>query len=237
MSATEPEPEPAITTRDVTFPFGGQSRAAYFARPAGDGPFPGVVVIHEIVGLNENIRDVTRRLARAGYVALAVDLFAGHNRTICMFRLLASQIRNSSGSRSVHELRAALSYLAAQPTVDAARLGAIGFCLGGGFAIAWACGDDRLKAIAPFYGMRTTPLSALERSCPVVGSYPDHDFSTSSARMLEQRLTRYGIAHDIKVYAGAQHSFFNDRYPAHYNAAASEDAWRRVLAFFDEHMH
>ncbi|HEX6799553.1 MAG TPA: dienelactone hydrolase family protein [Ktedonobacterales bacterium] len=231
------EPEAAITTGDVTFPFNGESRPAYVARPQGDGPFPGVVVIHEIVGLNENIRDVTRRLARAGYAALAVDLFAGRgNRTLCMWRLLASQIRNSPGSRGVSELRAALSYLAAQPEVDATRLGAVGFCLGGGYAIAWACGDGRLKAIAPFYGMRTTPLSALARSCPVVGSYPDHDISTCSSRMLERRLTRYGIAHDIKVYAGAQHSFFNDRYPAHYNAAASEDSWRRVLAFFDEHV-
>lgn len=235
MSTAEPNPEPAITAADVAFSFDGESRPAYLARPDGDGPFPGVVVIHEIVGLNENIRDVARRLARAGYAALAVDLFAGRNRTLCMFRFLASQIRNSPKGRSVSELRAALSYLAAQPGVDTARLGAVGFCLGGGYAIAWACGDDRLKAIAPFYGMRTTPLSALARSCPVVGSYPDHDFSTASAGMLEQRLTRYGIAHDIKVYSGAQHSFFNDRYPAHYNAAA-EDSWRRVLAFFDEHV-
>ncbi len=228
------EPEVPITTRDVTFPFAGETRAAYLARPKGDGLFPGVVVIHEIVGLNENIRDVTRRLAREGYAALAVDLFAGRNRTLCMFRFLASQIRNSPESRGVRELRAALSYLAAQPVVDDARLGAVGFCLGGGFAIAWACGDDRLKAIAPFYGMRTTPLSVLARSCPVVGSYPDHDFSTSSGRTLDTRLAQYDIAHDIKVYAGAQHSFFNDRNPARYNAEASEDAWRRVLAFFAE---
>ena len=230
------EPEPAITTDDVTFSFNGESRPAYLARPDGDGPFPGVVVIHEIVGLNENIRDVVRRLARAGYAALAVDLFAGRNHALCMFRFLASQIRNSSGNRSVKELRAALSYLAGQPGVDAARLGAVGFCLGGGYAIAWACGDDRLKAIAPFYGMRTTPLSALARSCPVVGSYPDHDVTTCTAGMLQRRLTRYGIAHDVKTYAGAKHSFFNDRYPAHYNAAAAEDSWHRVLAFFDEHV-
>lgn len=236
MSTAEPGSEPAITAADVTFPFNAEARAAYVARPADGGPYPGIVVIHEIVGLNENIRNVTRRLARAGYAALAVDLFAGRNHTLCMFRYLASQIRNSPQGGSIKELRAALSYLAAQPGVDATRLGAIGFCLGGGYAIAWACGDDRLKAIAPFYGMRTTPLSALARSCPVVGSYPDHDVSTRSAGMLEKRLTRYGIAHDIKVYAGAQHSFFNDRYPAHYNAVASEDAWRRVLAFFDEHV-
>lgn len=231
------EPEPAITTRDVSFSFGGKPRAAYLAQPAGDGPFPGLVVIHEIFGINDNIRDVARRLARAGYAALAVDLYSGNgNRRLCMYRLLASQIFNSPTGRNVTELRAALSYLAAQPGVDDARLGAVGFCLGGGFAIAWACGDDRLKAIAPFYGMRTTPLSALARSCPVVGSYPDHDFSTPTAGKLERRLTRYGIAHDIKIYAGAKHSFFDDRSPAHYNAAAAEDSWRRLLAFFAEHI-
>lgn len=236
MSTAEPAPTPAITTEDITFPFNGESRAAYVARPAGDGLFPGVVVIHEIVGLNENIRDVTRRLARAGYAALAVDLFAGRNRPLCMFRFLASQIRNSPGGRSVKELRAALSYLAAQQGVDDAHLGAVGFCLGGGYAIAWACGDDRLRAIAPFYGMTPSPLSALARSCPVVGSYPERDFTASRGRTLDARLTQYGIAHDVKIYPGAQHSFFNDRYPAHYNAAAAEDSWRRVLAFFDEHV-
>lgn len=231
------EPEMAITTRDVTFPFGSESRVAYLARPSGDGPLPGVVVIHEIVGLNENIRDVTRRLAREGYSALAVDLFAGRgNRTLCMFRFLASQIRNSPHGRGVQELRAALSYLAAQPGVDGARLGAVGFCLGGGYALAWACGDDRLKAIAPFYGMTPSPLSALARSCPVVGSYPERDWSAARGRMLDARLAQYGVAHDVKIYAGAQHSFFNDRYPARYNAAASEDAWSRMLAFFAEHI-
>src|SRR5579864_779330 len=92
MSTADHDPEPAIATDDVTFSFTGQSRPAYLARPQGNGPFPGVVVIHEIVGLNENIRDVTRRLARVGYAALAVDLFAGRNRTLCMFRFLASQI-------------------------------------------------------------------------------------------------------------------------------------------------
>ncbi len=230
------ESEAAITTRDVTYPFAGDSRAAYLARPVGDGPFPGVVVIHEIVGLNENIRDITRRLAREGYTSLAVDLFAGRNRTLCMFRFLASQIRNSPQGRSVQELRAALSYLAAQPAVDGARLGAVGFCLGGSYVIAWACGDDRLRAIAPFYAMTPSPLSALARSCPVVGSYPERDWTAARGRTLDTLLTQYGVAHDVKMYAGAQHSFFNDRNPARYNATASGDAWERMLAFFEEHV-
>jgi carboxymethylenebutenolidase len=107
--------------------------------------------------------------------------------------------------------------------------------MGGGFAIAWACTDDRLKAIAPYYGTNPRPLPAVARSCPVVGSYPERDFTARSARKLEAELERHGVPHDVKIYPGALHSFFNDRGRT-YDPAASEDSWRRTLAFFREHI-
>jgi len=135
----------------------------------------------------------------------------------------------------ISDLKAALTHLAALPEVDGERIGAIGFCMGGGFAIAWACSDERLKAIAPFYGANPRPLDAVKRACPVVGSYPEKDFTAGAGRALDQALEANGIAHDIKIYPGAGHSFFNDRGRA-YNKPAADDSWTRVLSFFGEHL-
>ena len=223
------------TTRMVSFQSGDERLEAYLARPDGDGPFPGVVVIHEAFGLNDNIRNITRRFSDEGYAAFAVDLFANRNRAVCMARFIAGMLRGSPDRFGVSDLKTALGVLAEQPCVDERRLGAIGFCMGGGFAIAWACTDDRLKSIAPYYGANPRPLSAVARSCPVVGSYPEMDFTARSARKLAAELERHDIAHDIKIYAGTRHPFFNNRGRA-YDPAASEDAWRRTLAFFGEHL-
>lgn len=217
----------------VSFAYGNGTRSGYLAEPEGAGPFPGVVVIHEIYGLNENIKAITRRFAGAGYVALAVDLFAARNRAVCMARVMSAMLLTPLKNSSLDELKAALSYLSSLPSVDSDRVGAIGFCMGGGFAIAWACTDPRLKAIAPFYGSNPRPLEAVRRSCPIVGSYPERDFTANQGRKLESTLQQYHIQHDIKIYPGAQHSFFNDQ-GSHHDPAAAADSWQRVLAFFGE---
>jgi len=219
----------------VSFQAGDERLEAYLARPEGEGPFPGVVVIHEALGLNDNIKDVAWRFADEGYVAFAVDLFANRNRAVCMARIMGGMLRGSPDRFGVPDLKAALAVLAEQPSVDSERLGAIGFCMGGGFAIAWACTDDRLKAVAPYYGFNPRPLSAVARSCPVVGSYPEKDFTARSARKLDAELDRQRIPHDVKIYPGARHSFFNDRGRT-YDPTASEDSWRRTLAFFGKHL-
>lgn len=223
--------------RMISFFSGDERLEAYLARPAapGEGWFPGVVVIHEAFGLNDNIKEIADRFAAAGYAALAVDLFANRNRAVCMARIIGGTLRGSPDRFGVPDLKSALDVLSEQPFVDENRLGAIGFCMGGGFAIAWACTDHRLKATAPYYGANPRPLSAVARSCPVVGSYPQRDFTARSARKLEAELERHDVPHDVKVYPGARHSFFNDRGRA-YDPAASEDSWRRTLAFFHQHI-
>lgn len=222
-------------TQTISFPSGTTQLAGYLAQPEGAGPFPGVVVIHEVHGLNENIKDISRRFAGEGYAALGVDLFYGRNRAVCMFRFMGGMLFNSLEHQGIHDLKAVLDYLATQPFVDGARLGAVGYCMGGAFAIAWACTDNRLKAIAPYYGMNPRPLEAVARLCPVVGSYPGADFTAPHGRKLDARLDAYNIPNDIKIYPGAQHSFFNDQRPR-YNADAAKDSWQRVLAFFKEHV-
>jgi carboxymethylenebutenolidase len=207
----------------------------YLALPDGSGPHPGVVVIHEAFGLNDNIKDISGRFADQGYAALAVDLFGGRNRAICMARYMTGLLAGSVNRSGIGELKDALTHLAGLPEVDPERVGAIGFCMGGGFAIAWACTDPRLKAIAPFYGSNPRPIDAVERACPVVGSYPEKDFTAGAGRALDAALERHKIAHDIKIYPGASHSFFNDRGRA-YDKEAAADSWTRVLAFFGEHL-
>jgi len=222
------------TAETITFQGETATLPGYLARPEGDGPFPAVVVIHEIFGLNEQIRDVARRCAVEGYVALAVDLFGRRNRALCMLRFFSGMRSNSLDHVGIRDLKAALTFLAEQPGVDSERLGAIGFCMGGSFAVAWACADNRLKVIAPYYAMNPRPFEAVKRSCPVVGSYPGKDFTTAHGQKLDVALEQYEIKHDIKVYPGAKHSFFNDQRPRSYDAATSDDSWKRVLAFFQE---
>jgi carboxymethylenebutenolidase len=150
-----------------------------------------------------------------------------------MARYMAGQLTGSVNRYGIDDLKSALTFLARLPEVDAQRMGAIGFCMGGGFAIAWACTDSRLKAIAPFYATNPRPLGIVSRLCPVVGSYPGADFTARAGRTLDKALADHGIAHDIKIYPDAHHSFFNDTGRA-YNKEAADDSWRRVLKFFGE---
>lgn len=222
------------TPREVRFPSRGSTFGASLALPDGAGPHPGVVVIHEVYGLNDNIRGIAGRFAREGYAALAVDLFTDHSRAVCMAQQMGSLLTGRDPA-SITDLAAAMDYLVALPEIDPERVGAIGFCMGGGFAIAWGRRDRRLRAIAPFYGTNPRPMEAVRRMCPVVGSYPGKDFTARSGRKLDARLATLGVARDIKVYPGARHSFFNDSGKA-YNADAATDAWQRTLAFFAEHV-
>jgi carboxymethylenebutenolidase len=208
---------------------------AYLAQPDAAGRLPGVVVIHELFGLDDNIRHIARRFARKGYVALAVDLFSTGGRLACIFRIVYGMLIRPLQNGVVGDLQAAVQFLQRQPGVNAQRIGVIGFCMGGTYALQLACVDGDVRVAAPFYGMNPRPLEAVARACPIVGSYPEKDFTASAARQLEAALERYDVPHDVRVYAGARHSFFNDTRPA-YDAQASADAWARTLAFFETYL-
>ena len=222
-----------MQTRDLTT--SELKGGGYLALPDGKGPHPGVVVIHEAYGLNDDIKDISHRFANAGYGALAVDLFSDRIRAVCMARYMAGLLTGSVHRAGIDDLKSALTFLAKLPQVDAQRMGAIGFCMGGGFAIAWACTDARLKAIAPFYATNPRPFEVTKRLCPVVGSYPADDFTSRAGRALDHALSANNIKHDIKIYPGTRHSFFNSTRPT-FNREAADDAWRRVLMFFKEQL-
>ena len=209
---------------------------AYWVLPDGPGSFPGVVVIHEIFGLNDNIRDIARRFAAEGYAALAVNLFSGKSRPLCLMGIFYGLFARPLKNGTVNDLQAALNYLRAQVEVDKTRVGAIGFCMGGGYALQLACVDGDMRAASVFYGTNPRPLDAVARACPIVGSYPGMDFTAPMARKLRVKLEQYSVPHDIKTYPNTRHSFFNDRGPT-YAPEAAADAWRRTLAFFEQHFN
>ncbi|MEV6061220.1 dienelactone hydrolase family protein [Nocardia asteroides] len=211
------------------------------ARPQGQGPWPGVVVLHDGLGMNADLRHQLDILTGAGYLVIAPNLFT-RGRARCIqqaFRALAF----TGDGPAVGEILAARDRLADDPDCTG-RIAVLGFCLGGGFALLTA--PQGFHAAAPFYGGLYGDYKALlDGACPVVASYGRRDPSLIGAgAKLEAALTANEVEHDIKTYPDATHSFANvlpgnavlERIGIGYDAAATADAWQRIFAFFDRHL-
>jgi carboxymethylenebutenolidase len=225
----------AILETETTFKTRESPLKAFLARPDDEAKHPGLIVIHEILGLNENIREISRRFAQQGYATLAVDLFSAGNTAICIAQTMNAMFSASTDNLGTRRLISAVDYLSLQPFVDPTKIGAIGFCMGGNFAIALACEDKRLKTIAPFYS-RNPNLKKIGGICPVVGSYPALDFTAKAGAKLKEVLDEAGVENDIKIYPKTLHSFMSNEVPFTFNEQASEDAWERTLSFFNKHL-
>jgi carboxymethylenebutenolidase len=218
---------------------------AYLARPERASPWPGVVVLHELWGLNDDMRRICDHVGAMGYLALAPDLLAAGR-----IRCLAEAFRTLSRGQgpTLDTLTAIVDWLAAQPDCADGRVGAIGFCIGGGLAWLLGC-TGTVRAVAPNYGA-SQPPDRLVTSCPVVASYGARDvLLRREAAKARARLEAAGIEHDITTYPDAGHSFMN-RTEGHaltksvvrplmhieYNDRAAADAWRRIQQFFDRHL-
>ena len=231
----------------ITIPGGASApelKAHLAVPPLGDGPWPGVVVLHEAFGLNDDIRQQADRLATAGYLALALDLYSAGGAWRCIqatFRALAA-----GHGKPFEDIDAARRWLEGHEDCTG-RVGVIGFCMGGGFALAAAASG--FAASAPNYAHLPKDLDEVLRgACPVVASYGRRDKTLrGTAAQLEQALARAGVEHDVHEYPGAGHSFLNrpDVGPAvallrvagiGYHEPSAEDAWRRILRFFGTHL-
>jgi Dienelactone hydrolase and related enzymes len=209
---------------------------SFLAKPKDTGLFPGLVIIHEAFGLNDNIREIARQFAEQGYTALAVDLFSNRNRILCMLQAFHGMLIRPLNNSVLSDLQSTMAFLRQQEGADKDRIGAVGFCMGGAYALQLAITEKGMKAASVFYGANPKPLQALAQSCPIVGSYPDKDFTTQAARELETVLIKNNVPHDIKIYDDTKHSFFSQqRTPV--EVEASKDAWQRMLAFFHEHLN
>lgn len=224
----------------VVFKHQHRTLEGFLARPGGSQPRPAVVIIHEVFGLTGHMRSSARRLAEAGYVALAVDLFSGGLKGLCIMKTMRDMLSPNPDHGSTRALQSALDYLAEQRFVDSGRLGAMGFCMGGNFALALAARERsqperRLKVIAPFYGPIPAEIKDFTGFCPVVGSFPDKDYTREHALQLDAALTEANVPHDIKIYPNTRHSFMNEQLPF-YQPKASADAWVRTLDFFGAYL-
>jgi carboxymethylenebutenolidase len=216
------------------------------AVPDGKGPWPAVVMVHEVFGIDENMRAQMTRLANAGYVVLMPDLYSRGGARKCLtatFRALAS-----GTGQAFDDIEAAKALVTARPdTTD--KVGVIGFCMGGGFALLLA--NDGYDASAVNYGMLPKDLdAALDGACPIVGSFGAKDKQLAGAvDKIGAVLAKNKVAHDLKEYPDAGHAFMNPRQGggpffgtllrvtgAKPNPAAAADAWSRIEEFFGEHL-
>lgn len=210
--------------------------------PEGNGPWPGVVVVHDAVGYAADNESISQRIARAGYVALTPNLYARGGRARCIARVFRDLLTRRG--LALDDIMAARSHLQSMPECTG-RIGIAGFCMGGAYALVMS--PKGFGAAAPFYG---TPLprhlsETLDGACPIVASFGKRDpLGIGAADRLREVTTAKNIPADIKTYPGAGHSFAN-KLPGQplwriagfgYNEAATEDAWQRVFAYFGAHL-
>ncbi|MZD07434.1 dienelactone hydrolase family protein [Streptomyces sp. SID5785] len=215
----------------MTFDSDGTPAHGFLALPPG-GRGPGVVVIQEWWGLTDHIADVTARLAAEGFVALAPDLYGGNvaHDSDEAFRMM----RDLPVERGVALLSGAVGHLLTLPEVTSADVGAVGFCMGGGFVLYLAAKEARVSAAVPFYGViqgEIPDFSGLKAQ--VQGHYGERDASIPLATLdgLRGAIERQsGITPDFRLHA-AGHAFFNDGRPEAYDAKASQEAWTDTIAF------
>lgn len=238
-----------LTVGEVKVPVSGGTIPAYVAMPATGGPFATVIVVHEIFGVHEHIKDICRRLAKIGYYAIAPELFARQGDPT-KYKDVASLIENvvlkTPDAEVASDLDATLAFAKTQPKADTTRLGMVGFCWGGRQTWLYTEHNQAVKAAVAMYGPLGNGPDPLEPNqviqgaqkitTPVLGLYGGLDQSIPQAKVeaLRAKLDEGKSGSKIHVYPDTGHAFFAD-YRATYNKADAADAWKRLQAWYKAH--
>lgn len=243
-----------LETRDVTFPSDGFPLKGYLARPKAPGTYPAVIVLHEAFGLVEHERDVARRFANAGFIALAPDIYSriGAPKNATDMNEVRAKMFGLTDAQIVRDANAAAAFLRAQPGVSG-KVGCVGFCVGGRWTLLFACGSNQVDAAIDCWGgfiTRATPdaVTTAERPAPVIDLAPelrcplfvvcgeeDQNPSPADAAELCQRLKNAGKAFQYELFKDAGHAFFADYRPS-YREKAAFALWPKMVAFFKTHL-
>jgi carboxymethylenebutenolidase len=236
---TTPAPAPSNPALDPKREAGplaefGNGARGYLSVPSTPGRKPALIVIQEWWGVDDWIRSQSDRFSQQGYVALAVDLYRG--RTAKSPDEAHELMRGLPEDRAMADLKAAVDYLSQRDDVDPQRIGVIGWCMGGGYALALATNDARPKATVINYGRLVTDSAAITKiASPILGNFggADRGIPAEDVKKFGAELTKYGKLGDIKIYEGAGHAFMNPNNQQGYDASAARDAWGRIDRFFD----
>ena len=243
VSGTVSPDDAAVVAGPVEFPGEGATLLGYLARPNLEGAFPVVLVCHENRGLTDHIRDVARRFAKAGYVALAVDLLSRQGGTdVVGSAQVPGALGNTSPDQFVQDFVSGWKYLQTQPFADsrrageADRVGMTGFCFGGGVTWRVATQMPELKAAVPFYGPHPDLADVPNITAPMLAIYGELDSRINQGiPAIEAAMLQNNKVYEKVIYPNADHAFHNDT-GSRYNAQAAQDAWARTLAWFAKYL-
>lgn len=235
-----------LRTQELGFTRNDDRINAYAAWLRRDDRLPVVIIIHDVRGLSDHYRDITRRLANEGFFALALDLYSREGApelpdTDAVF----AWMRQLSDGRVLADIDGAVRFLGTRPEVRSRSIGITGFCMGGRYAFMAACTVPNLAACVSFYGMLRAPdkaenplTVAPDLSCPYLGLFGEQDglIPRADIKELEGILRRNDKTFQTKIYQGAGHAFFNDQRPDAYRPEAAKDAWAKAVSFFRTHL-
>jgi carboxymethylenebutenolidase len=224
----------------VQYPSDKVAMRAYVAAPQTKERRPAIIVIQEWWGLTEHIKDVARRFAAEGYVAIAPDLYSRLGYALTTDPGEAGTLMNTLQQEDgLKDLHATVAFRKSVPEADATRIGVTGFCMGGSYALMLPCVNKDIKAAVPFYGQVPNPDAPLQQlSAPVLYFYGEDDgwITKVDVQRLAAGFKKYNKSGEIKTYAGAPHAFFRDTDPNVYRPEAAKDAWARTKTFFKQHL-
>ena len=222
----------AAEGKSVSYKSGDETVSGMIYTPAGKGPFPALIVIHEWWGLNDWVKGQASKLADEGYVVLAIDLYRG--KVADTQELAHELMRGVPEDRATRDLKAAFAYLAAQPNVKKDRIGAIGWCMGGGYSLDVALTEPSLAADVINYGhLATDPEELKKIHAPILGLFggQDRGITPEDVKKFQAAMEKLGKKIEVKIYPDAGHAFENPNNKQGYRAEDAADAWQRTVIF------